>query len=244
MIHPGPDETLDRLSLNRRVLQRRRGHRSGTDDTLAAWQASLARPGARRVLDLGCGHATVTLLLSQVLEVARFVCVEYQAVSADLARRNLELNGIAHRATVVEQDLREFDDPEPFDLVTGTPPFMPPGSGLPPKDPQRAAARFELAGGIEAYLATGARVLAEGGLVCMLMDGDQDRRCRRAFNEAGLLLKDVTAFVPRAGRAVRYLGYVAGRSLTQFREHRLDIRDAEGNLTPAMLEIRRALDLP
>ena len=244
MIGPGPDETLDRLSLNRRVLQRRRGHRSGTDDTLAAWQACRARPDARRVLDLGCGHATVTLLLSQLLVDARFVCVEYQPVSADLARRNLALNGLADRATVVEGDLRAFDDDEPFDLVTGTPPFMPPGTGLQSKDPQRAAARFELAGGIEAYLATAARVVAGDGAVCMLMDGDQDPRCRRAVTDAGLLLKDVTAFVPRVGRAVRYLGYVAGRALTQFREHRVDIRDADGNLTPAMLDIRRSLDLP
>lgn len=243
-MRPGPDERLDRLSLNRRVLQRSRGHRSGTDDTLAAWQALHARPDALRVLDLGCGHATVTLLLSQRLERARFVCVEYQAVSADLARRNLAGNGLADRATVVQTDLRDFHDDAPFDLVTGTPPFMPPGTGLLSKDPQRAAARFELAGGIEAYLATAARVLAGDGAVCMLMDGDQDPRCRQAFNDAGLLLRDVTAFVPRAGRAVRYLGYVAGRSLARFRERSLDIRDADGNLTPAMLDIRRELELP
>ena len=241
---PGPDETLDRLSLRRRVLQRRRGHRSGTDDTLAAWQASRARPAARRVLDLGCGHATVTLLLSQPLPDARFVCVEYQAVSADLARRNLLLNGLADRATVVEGDLRSFEDPVPFDLVTGTPPFMPPGSGLLSRDPQRAAARFELAGGIEAYLATATRVLADDGAVCMLMDGDQDPRCRRAFIDAGLALREVTAFVPRTGRAVRYLGYVGGRSTGGLRERALDIRDDAGNLTAPMLTIRRSLELP
>jgi tRNA1(Val) A37 N6-methylase TrmN6 len=121
---------------------------------------------------------------------------------------------------------------------------MPLGSGVLSRDPQRAAARFELAGGIEAYLGTAARFVGDDGAVCMLMDGDQDDRCRRAVDDAGLALRRVTAFVPRKGRAVRYLGYVAGRTSAGLVERSLDIRDEHGNLTAPMLAIRRTLELP
>jgi tRNA1Val (adenine37-N6)-methyltransferase len=241
---PGPEESLDRLSAQRRVLQRRKGHRSGTDDTLAAWLASRVRPDAGRVVDLGCGHATVTLLLSQRLPGATFVCVEYQPISAALARRNLALNGLEARARVAEGDLRDFEHEPVFDLATGTPPFMPVGSGLLAKDPQRAAARFELAGGIEAYLATAARLLAEHGLVSLLMDGDQDARCLRAFDAVGLHLHRTLVVFPRAGRSARYRGYVGGRRPAErIARDELTIRDEDGQLTDPMRAVRRELEL-
>lgn len=240
----GPGESLDRMSRTRWVLQRRKGHRSGTDDVLAAWCALSARPDARRVADLGCGHATVTLMLSSVLS-GEFVGVEAQEISARLAERNLALNELSHRARVVHSDLREFEDEAGFDLVTGTPPFLPVGSGLIPNDPQRAAARFELRGGIEAYARAAARLLRPGGRVSLLMDGQQDARCLRAVADAGLHLHRQVVFTPIEGKRVRYRGYVAALDPPPAPVEilPLTIRDAEGNFTAAMSAIRRSFEL-
>jgi len=245
---PGPGERLDSLSLARKVLQRARGHRSATDDVLAAWCAWQAAPGATRLLDLGCGHGTVSMYLTSVLPV-HGVGVEAQAVSADLARRNMRLNGITDRISIHHGDLRSLtaevlaalEGPTEFDLVTGTPPFMPPGTGVLPKDPQRAAARFELRGGIEEYCATAARFLAPGGSVSMLMDGSQDARCRDAVAVAGLHLRRRLVVLPREGRAPRYIGYVAGAEPQTEDDAVLTIRDAEGSHTAAYRAVRRAL---
>lgn len=229
--------SLDPLTERRRVWQRRRGHRSATDDFLAAWSALEAAPDAGRVLDLGCGHGTVTLLLSQVLD-ARFDLVEAQAVSAELARRNLATNGLAARASVQRLDLRELDPEPTYDLVTGTPPFMPLGSGILPKDPQRAAGRFELRGGIEAYLACAARALAPEGRVSMLMDGAQDVRVRAAFAAVGLHVHVVLAVRPRAAKEVRFRGYIGGAGARPLERRELVVRESDGAYTPAMRAVR------
>jgi len=230
------------------VLQRIDGHRSATDDVLAAWLAmGVAPPREARVLDLGCGHGTVTLLLSALLPEAEFTLIEAQAVSADLARRNLALNGLERRARVIEGDLREAPtDLLPsagFDLVTGTPPYMPEGSGRLPRDPQRAAARFELRGGIEEYCRVAARCVAPDGAVSMLMDAAQDGRCRLAFSAAGLPITGTLVVIPKAGLAPRFRGYVGRPAGGPLQARELVIRDPAGDLSEAMWAVRAAVGM-
>ena len=243
MLGPCEGESLDDLAHGLRVLQRQRGHRSATDDVLAAASAIEARPAAATVLDLGCGHGTVTLLLSGLLPAATFVSVEVQEVSHALLDRNILLNGLQNRVRSVLGDLRSLRLEDRFDLVTGTPPFMPLGSGILPKDPQRAAGRFELRGGVEDYLVAGRRHLAPSGTISVLMDGAQDARCRAAFDVAELYLHCVRSYVPRPGRAVRYRAYVGGLepSLKPIVEERLLVRQEDGTYSEAMEALRRTV---
>ena len=247
MSHPldlQPGERLDALGAGLRVMQRARGHRSGTDDVIAAAMALDAAPRARRVLDLGAGHGTVTLHLSAALPAARFVCVEVQDVSAELLARNIRLNGLQERVAPVRVDLRSLpEELGGFDLVTGTPPFMPRGSGVLPRDPQRAAARFELHGGVEDYCLAAAGRLGEGGVVSILMDASDDPRYRRAFTAAGLTLRTRWIVRPRHGRPPTYLGYVgAPQAPAAERVVELVVR-GESGWTDEMTALRRGLGL-
>ncbi len=270
---------LQRVQLTRSLTlwQRARGHRSATDDVLCAWVGLQAARGILatraagdalreplRLLDLGAGQGSVTLMLAGALPAAHVVAVEAQPVSLELLRRNVAHNGLGDRVRPVLGDLRHVDlsglagwgEGEGgadfgFDLVTGSPPFMPPGAGTLPADPQRAAARFELRGGVEGYAQAAARWLRPGGQAVLLMDGAQDARSRRAIEAAGLALRQRVVVTPSPGKRPRYRIYVAHRpvssaslSVSPVDDLALTIRDEGGAWTPAFAAARRALDLP
>jgi tRNA1(Val) A37 N6-methylase TrmN6 len=145
----GPAETLDALSGHFRIFQFRQGHRFSTDDVLTAWYGTAWAPSAARVLDLGSGIGSVAMIAAWRLPGARFVTIEAQPASVGLASKSAAYNGLLHRYELRLADFRTSDafaDGEVFDLVLGSPPYFPPGSGVESEDPQRVTCRFELRG--------------------------------------------------------------------------------------------------
>lgn len=254
MSAPGPESPLvyvcDPLTRRLRIWQRVDGHKATSDDVLLAWLGATSQPDARRCLDLGTGKGTVAMLLAQTLPEARIIGVEAFAESQALALRNIAENGLAGRFEARSGDLRDaavLAGEAPFELITGAPPFMPVGSGLQPRDPQRAAGRFELRGGVEAYVETAAGHLAPNGTCVILMDGDGGPRAERAFARFGLAVTRRLHVLPRPGRAPTY-ALVCGRlgAPAELPEiERLAMRVAEGeSWSAAFAEVRRHLDLP
>jgi tRNA1(Val) A37 N6-methylase TrmN6 len=242
------DETQDRLTSRLCIIQKRSGHRAAADDTLLAWAAARSCPDAARVLDLGSGKGTVALLLLQRLPRCRVIGLEALEVSHDLAERNALLNNLADRWEPRLGDLRDpstLAGEAPFDLVTGAPPFMPMGSGVMPGDPQRAAGRFELRGGVPEYTEAAASNLAPGGRFVLLMDGlDRSQtRAEQAIGASGLFRRVVTAVHPRPGRPPIYWIFEAGTESGPTTEASICIRlDGHGEFSPEYETIRREMD--
>ena len=173
------DETLDALSGHFRIFQFRQGHRFSTDDVLTAWYGTAWAPSASRVLDLGSGLGSVAMIAAWRLPGARFVTIEAQPASVSLAAKSAAYNGLLNRYELRLADFRApdvFADGEEFDLVLGSPPYFPPGSGIESEDPQRVACRFERRGDIRDYARTAAERLAAGGLfACVFPDRHRSR---------------------------------------------------------------------
>lgn len=195
--------TDDLLTPDVRVWQRREGHRFSSDDVATAFVAHGARPDATRVLDLGCGLGSVLLLLAWKMPSAQLTGVEAQDASYALLERNVVRNGLTPRVSIHHGDLRDtallgrFGH---FDLVTGTPPYFPPDAAVDADDAQRAFARIEYRGGVEAYVEAGAARLAEGGVLVLCGDARANERVEEAAGAFGLALIARTDVVPRAGR--------------------------------------------
>src|SRR5690606_25481434 len=93
---PGEDEDLSYLVGDFRLFQKLRGHRWSLDDLVTAWFAArqVEDPSQLRHVDLGCGIGSVLLMISWRHPCAKSIGVEAQTVSAELARRSVEWNGV------------------------------------------------------------------------------------------------------------------------------------------------------
>jgi tRNA1Val (adenine37-N6)-methyltransferase len=197
--------TDDLLTRDVRVYQRAKGHRFSSDDVATAYVAFMACPAARRVLDLGCGLGSVLLHLAWKLPEAELSGVEAQAMSFELLKRNVARSGFTARVRIHHGDLRDAallsDLGGGFQLVTGTPPYFPPEAALDAEDEQRAYARIEYRGGVEAYIAAGARMLAPAGVLVLCGDARVGERTTLAAAASGLSIHARCDVIARAGRS-------------------------------------------
>jgi tRNA1(Val) A37 N6-methylase TrmN6 len=185
------DETLDAISGHFRVFQLRDGHRFSTDDVLTAWYGTSWVPSAATVLDLGSGIGSVGMIAAWRLPGARFVTIEAQDESVRLARKSAAYNGLETRYEIRCGDFRDaaaLRDEERFDLVLGSPPYFPVGTGIEGEHPQAVACRFEVRGDIGDYARVAARHLAAGGVFACVFPEEQRRRVESAAHAADLVI--------------------------------------------------------
>jgi tRNA1Val (adenine37-N6)-methyltransferase len=242
----GAWESLDALGGHYRIFQLRDGHRYSTDDLVVAWYATTICPSASRVLDLGSGLGSVAMLAAWRLQGVPFVTIEAQDESVALARKSVVFNGLDGRFDVRHGDFRTPEllmRDEEFDLITGSPPYFPLGTGLLGEHPQKVACRFETRGSIFDYCATAA-------------PEHQEARVRDAAREAGLQIFRRRNVVLREGEPP-LLGLFAMIRRGQLPEtlasetdgllwHEPDlvIRSKDGKVTPEYLSVKLAMGLP
>lgn len=249
-LRPGPEEDLCHLTGAWRIFQRVDGHRWSLDDLVTAWFAAEHAIDPEHVVDLGCGIGSVLLMLAWRFPDAVLRGIEAQALSVDLARRSIAWNGVESRCTVHHGDLRTPPPtlrPRDADLVTGTPPYLPPGTARESARVQKGPCNFEHRGGIEAYADAAARLLRPGGVFVACEQADQDVRTRAAAAAVGLRVTHALPVVPRAGKRALFTVYacrIAGDALDEPPLAPLVVRDAAGRRTPAFVAVRAVMGMP
>jgi len=191
------DETLDTFYRGRvLVLQKKSGYRFSADAPLLADFIRTRADDA--ALDVGTGSGIISLLL-KVKPLRRIVALEIQAGLADLARRNVELNGLGGRIEVVRADLRTFEPGRRFDLIFSNPPYIRRATGFLSRSEEKSAAKHELHGDIADVLKRTAGWLAPDGRACFIYPEKRRADFLRAAGANGLGLKRIRFVHPREG---------------------------------------------
>ncbi|MBI5499209.1 MAG: methyltransferase [Deltaproteobacteria bacterium] len=200
--------TSDTLLHGRLALrQPARGHRVNLDSVLLAAFAATCRPRAPAprpgppfpvAADLGAGAGAVALLLRHAGVVGTGLLLEAEPRLAELARDNVAANHMADALDVRCADLRSALPAAWLarcDLVVANPPYRPLGTGKPSPDPLRAAARYELRGGLPEFAAAAAALLRPGATFALIVPGHRHAFARQVLEVAG--------FAPRRERLHR-----------------------------------------
>ncbi|HRI67257.1 MAG TPA: methyltransferase [Polyangium sp.] len=253
-VWPVAGEDLCYLAGDFRILQRVDGHRWSADDLVTGWYAAetvIANP-PKRIIDLGCGIGTVLLFLAWRYPDARVTGVEAQEVSASMARRSLAWNGVDDRCAVHLGDLRDENWVNTFglvDLVTGTPPYLPIGTGVESARVQCGPCRFEWRGGVEDYAISAARLLAPEARFVACCASRQRPRVFDGAKRAELVVERWLDVIPREGKDPLFSVYVmrkpsSNASMDVQDEPPLVLRGKDGRFTNAFNEIRRVMGMP
>lgn len=163
-------ERLDELQRNGyRIIQNEKLFCFGMDAVLLSGFAQV-KPG-EKVLDLGTGTGIIPILLEAKTEGEHFTGLEISAVSADMARRSVALNGLGDKIEIVHGDIKEAGSlfkPASFDVITSNPPYMTGQHGLVNPDMEKAAARHEVLCTLEDVVRAAAKLVRTGGRFYMV----------------------------------------------------------------------------
>ena len=178
------------------MIQSRRGYRFSIDAVLLS-QFATVRPGDT-VIDLGTGCGIIGLILLLTRSVGSVFGLEIQPYLAELAARNVALNGFQNRMRVIVGDIRHPPFiPGTADLVICNPPYRKGPSGRINLDSEKAIARHELMVSLGEIIGTARDVLGAKGRLALIYPAVRLVDALSAMRSIGLEPKRMRVIYPR-----------------------------------------------
>lgn len=165
-----PEERLDDLQRNGyKIIQHPSKFCFGMDAVLLSGFANVKLKES--VLDLGTGTGIIPILLEAKTKGKKYVGLEIQEESADMAARSVQYNCLEERIQIVHGDIKEASalfGKASFDVVTTNPPYMNDHHGIKNPDIPKAIARHEILCSLEDVIREASFVLRENGRFYMV----------------------------------------------------------------------------
>ena len=159
-----PNERLDEVNDDLKLIQARDGLTFGTDAYLLA--AYMSEMHADTAVELGGGTGIISLLAATHKRAKTIVCAEVQEDFFHLIERNAALNGLDTIIRPLHADVRDLT-PQVLgfeaDAVFTNPPYMRTDSGKRNACDAKYIARHEVFGGIYDFCRAAERILKFGG---------------------------------------------------------------------------------
>lgn len=164
------NERIDDLQCKgRKLIQNTEVFCFGMDAVLLANYAVVNKND--KCMDLCTGNGVIPILMEAKTSGQKYACVEVQKISAELARRNVELNKVSDRIEVIEanlNDLKGIYENATFNVVTVNPPYMNENHGIVNLSAPKAIARHEILCTLEDIIEKSAWLLKSSGRFYMV----------------------------------------------------------------------------
>ncbi len=202
-----PDETMDTFFNGRlQVIQKKKGYRFSIDAVLLSQFVKIRKD--ERVIDLGTGCGILPLLLSQTTKAHSLVGVEIQEELAECAKKNVLLNHLEGRMSILQQDLRELGKtfaPGSFDVVLSNPPYRRYRSGRINPSAEKAIARHEIRGTLEDLISVASYLLPTNGRGYFIFPAMRTVDLLVALRSRELEPKRLRFVYPRIGEDAKFI---------------------------------------
>jgi tRNA1(Val) A37 N6-methylase TrmN6 len=175
-----------------RLRQPATGYRAGVDAILLA--AAVEAESGARLMEAGCGAGAATLATAHMLSDVKIVAIERDSQMVDLARENVDLNGLGGRVEILEGDA--LAGGPSFDGVFTNPPFDREGEAQEPLPARRAAYLSEAT--IDDWIKALANRLTGGAMLTLIQRAEHLPAILAAL-EGRLGGVDVLPLRPKAG---------------------------------------------
>lgn len=190
------------------ILQHQRGYRFGLDALLLSTDLGaygIANHGAH-VVELGAAQGAVSLCVARQYPQLDVVAIERQQALFGLLEQNISLNGLEKRVRARQIDIREIrtggECNQPLahsaDLVLCNPPYFKKGARRPSQNPERAAARHELHGGLGDFVDAARYILKQRGRLKIILPPIRLADLFGCLNGADLAVETIRFFHSRA----------------------------------------------
>lgn len=123
------------------------------------------------VVDFGTGTGILPILLEAKTDGEKFVGLEIQSDSVDMAKRSVQYNDLEDKIEIVKGDIKnasEIFGKDSFDVVVTNPPYMSENNGLENPEEPKAIARHEIKCTLEDVIREAAAVLKPQGRFYMV----------------------------------------------------------------------------
>jgi len=202
-----PDETLDTFAQGKlQVIQKKKGYRFSIDAVLLSQFAKIRK--AERVIDLGTGCGILPLLLSQTTKTSSFVGVEIQEGLAESAKKNVRLNHLEDRISILQLDIRELREnfaTGSFDVVLSNPPYRKHRSGRINPSLEKAIARHEIKATLQDLISIASYLLPAKGRCCFIFPAMRTVDLLVTLRSRELEPKRLQFVHPRTGEDAKFI---------------------------------------
>ncbi len=152
------------------------GYRFSIDSVLISHFADIKKND--KVLDLGtgCGIIMLILLYRSMSKICEIVGVEIQHDLATLAKKNLQINGLANKGKIIEGDIKNLSAlicPESFDMVVCNPPFYGKATGRQSSNREACFARHQILAELDDFFRATSLAIKNKGIASFIYPAGQ-----------------------------------------------------------------------